>query len=105
MAELMRWADVAVSGAGSTCWEMCLLGLPAVVLDLAENQIPIARGLVQNGVAAHVSRAQAGWEGILAERVKSLLASAQERTSMSARGRKLVDGAGAERVVQKMRSS
>src|ERR1700677_1387230 len=28
MAELMSWADVAISAAGTTCWELCLLGLP-----------------------------------------------------------------------------
>ncbi len=40
MAELMAWADVAVSAAGATCWEMCLLGLPAVVVDLAPTRFP-----------------------------------------------------------------
>src|SRR5439155_10508278 len=41
ISELMAWADVAISAAGSTCWEICLLGLPAILIDLAENQRPI----------------------------------------------------------------
>src|SRR4029077_16311324 len=38
MPELMAWADLAVSGAGSTCWEMCWLGLPALLICVAPNQ-------------------------------------------------------------------
>src|ERR1700722_2547794 len=34
MPELMAWADLAIAGAGTTCWEMCLLGLPMVLVDL-----------------------------------------------------------------------
>jgi spore coat polysaccharide biosynthesis predicted glycosyltransferase SpsG len=31
MPDLMAWADLSVAAAGSTCWELCLLGLPAIV--------------------------------------------------------------------------
>ena len=34
--ELMTWADGAVAGAGTTFWEMCFLGLPGILLVLAE---------------------------------------------------------------------
>src|SRR5438105_1117892 len=57
MPELMAWADVAISGAGSTCWEMCLLGLPAIVIDLAENQRTVARELDRRGAAIHLGGA------------------------------------------------
>ncbi len=39
MPELMAWADGAVAAAGATCWEMCFLSLPALLLDLAPNQL------------------------------------------------------------------
>ena len=54
MPELMADADVAISGAGSTCWEMCFLGLPAIVIDVAENQRPIAQELDRRGIAIHL---------------------------------------------------
>ncbi len=38
MPQLMADADVAISAAGITTWEMCFLGLPAVLIDVAENQ-------------------------------------------------------------------
>ena len=45
MVELMAWADVAVSAAGSTVWEFAFMGLPGVLLVLAENQRAAAQRL------------------------------------------------------------
>lgn len=53
MAELMAGADLAVGAAGSTSWERCCLGLPAVMVSLADNQRLIAEGLDQGGAAVH----------------------------------------------------
>ena len=47
MAELMANADIAIGAAGSTTWERCALGLPMVLLVLADNQRFIAEALTQ----------------------------------------------------------
>ena len=52
MPELMCWAHVVISAAGSTCWELCCLGIPFITLVLAENQRGLAAGLDLRGVAA-----------------------------------------------------
>jgi len=49
MAELMAGADLAVGAGGTTSWERAWLGLPAVIVSIAENQREIARGLAQAG--------------------------------------------------------
>ena len=102
--ELMAWADVAVAAAGSTCWELCLLGVPAMVLDVAENQHGIARSLDAAGVAIHRGGLETGPEDI-AERLDELLHAPQLRAEMSERGQRLVDGYGADRVVSALRSA
>lgn len=98
MPARMAWADVAVTGAGSTCWELALMGLPSVVLVLAENQEGIARGLAARGVVRmwemHNEARQFG------ELVTRLCSDATERQRMSEAGHALVDGKGAARVVQ-----
>lgn len=38
MAQLMNEADLAIGAGGSTTWERCFLGLPALIVILAENQ-------------------------------------------------------------------
>lgn len=47
--ELMAWADVAIAAGGTTCWELAFMGVPSLVLVLAENQRPIAEGLARVG--------------------------------------------------------
>ncbi|MGV6809871.1 MAG: UDP-2,4-diacetamido-2,4,6-trideoxy-beta-L-altropyranose hydrolase [bacterium] len=42
MAELMANSDLCIGAAGNTTWERCCLGLPTIMLVLAENQRKIA---------------------------------------------------------------
>lgn len=49
MAQLMVDSDLAIGAAGCTSWERCCLGLPAVIVVLAENQRKGAIALEQSG--------------------------------------------------------
>jgi UDP-2,4-diacetamido-2,4,6-trideoxy-beta-L-altropyranose hydrolase len=102
MPEQMSWADLAVAGAGSTCLEMCFIGLPALLIDLAENQTPIAKELARRGTARHLGSSKTVIPDKVAAETRRILASVAERSAMSQRGRELVDGAGAERVVREL---
>ncbi len=52
MAELMANSDLAIGAAGATSWERCCLGLPTIMLVLADNQSTIANRLQKAGAAA-----------------------------------------------------
>ncbi|MEQ6890043.1 UDP-2,4-diacetamido-2,4,6-trideoxy-beta-L-altropyranose hydrolase [Halomonas sp. CS7] len=54
MAEHMASANLAIGAAGSTSWERCCLGLPTLMVVLAENQQPIAEALDAAGVAVNL---------------------------------------------------
>jgi len=99
MPELMAWADVAVSAAGSTCAEMCLLGLPAILIDLAENQTPVAQELCRRRAAIHLGSSRKVTAVEIAASLQSLLLSREHRISLSQRSRELVDDQGVERVM------
>ena len=45
MAERMGLADLSIGAAGSTSWERCCLGLPSIMVILAENQRLIGEAL------------------------------------------------------------
>lgn len=45
MAQLMADSDLAIGAAGSTSWERCCLGLPTLMVVLADNQNTGARAL------------------------------------------------------------
>jgi UDP-2,4-diacetamido-2,4,6-trideoxy-beta-L-altropyranose hydrolase len=104
MPDLMAWADVAVSAAGTTCWEMCFLGLPALLIAVAENQIPIARELSHAGGAIDLGEAGDVSVDDLAAELKRLLESKARREQISLNCHTILDGKGASRVVSVLRS-
>jgi UDP-2,4-diacetamido-2,4,6-trideoxy-beta-L-altropyranose hydrolase len=103
MPGLMAWADVAVSAGGSTCWELAFMGLPSMVVVLAENQRDIAMRAQAVGMALNL-----GWhEHLLTEHLSEVLTgliqSPAQRRRMSQSGKALVDGNGAVRVAERLR--
>lgn len=50
MAEVMAESDVAIGAGGSTTWERCTLGLPALTIVVAENQLKTTTALANKGV-------------------------------------------------------
>lgn len=99
MPELMAWADIAVSAAGSTSWELAFMGLPAVLLVVTDNQAGIAAALAERGVSINLGASQSLAPGRIADAVSALLADGARRREMCAKGRALIDGHGAARVV------
>ena len=98
MPTLMQHADVAIAAGGTTSWELAFMGLPTLMLVLADNQREVADGLS----AAQVVRKTK--PETIAKDLAELLADAGARKRMSERGRQLVDGLGASRVVTAMRA-
>lgn len=99
IAELFAWADVAVTASGSTCWELCVLGVPMAAVQLAENQAVVQRGLAEAGAALALGSLEGVSVARLADAVCSLLDDAELRLGLSQAASALVDGRGAERVV------
>ncbi len=54
MAQVMADSDLAIGAAGSTTWERCCLGLPSMIVVLAENQQPIAKALHEKNAAVNL---------------------------------------------------
>lgn len=56
MARRMSESDLAIGAAGSTSWERCCLGLPTLMLVLADNQRAIAEALDRAGAAVFLDK-------------------------------------------------
>ncbi len=97
MPEWMAWADLAVSAAGSTCWEICALGLPALLICVAENQAASARSLADLGAALFLDTRGETTTSALRVAIEEL-EEPSVREKFSRLGRKLVDFSGAVRV-------
>jgi len=97
MATLMAAADVAVGAAGSTSFERCCLGLPSLVVVVADNQKQIAAALVAAGAAVSLGEKAALRDDDVAAALGDLAADAEKRAGLSRRGAVLCDGRGATR--------
>ncbi|MCH2132784.1 MAG: UDP-2,4-diacetamido-2,4,6-trideoxy-beta-L-altropyranose hydrolase [Phycisphaerales bacterium] len=102
VSEIMSRADLAVSTAGGTTWELACLGVPSVLLPVAGNQSVVGEQAVQAGFAVQASLEN---PEDIAHLTGSLLGDSSRLTEMSEAGRDFIDGRGAERVVDTMLGS
>lgn len=98
MAQLMLESDLAIGAAGTTSWERCCMGLPSIVLSLADNQSAIAARLSEAGAALTISV-----DGDLrAHLSKSMNLAAHTLISLSRECAKRVDGLGTKTIVDQL---
>ena len=98
IAEIMSKADLAIGAGGSTSWERCCLGLPSVVVPIAENQIAIAHSIDSFGAAICIDNPKNLCESVY-KAIHSLQSDPSRILSMSESCMKLVDGLGTKRVL------
>ena len=58
MAEYMAGADLMLGAGGTTTWERCYLGLPAIVTSIADNQHEGSRIFAEAGYNFYLGRAE-----------------------------------------------
>jgi UDP-2,4-diacetamido-2,4,6-trideoxy-beta-L-altropyranose hydrolase len=104
MSELMIWADFAVAAAGSTSWELAFSGLPTLHFILADNQTGNAWEMERQGLGVCLGEHSRFDERRFRDSVERMAADGRLRASFAYRGRELVDGGGAARVVRAFRA-
>jgi spore coat polysaccharide biosynthesis predicted glycosyltransferase SpsG len=102
MPTLLATCDLAICGAGLTCWEMAYMGVATLPIVLAQNQERIAATVDARGIGHSL-----GWHHSLdardvAQAVRKVTEDPQAVASMRARSLRLFDGLGAERVVEEI---
>jgi spore coat polysaccharide biosynthesis predicted glycosyltransferase SpsG len=100
---LLAGSDVVVCAAGSSAWEVCSLGVPAVFVAVALNQRPSLSRLVAGGfgLGADAAGDPGALEGVGAQ-VQRLISDDELRRALSERCRGTFDGLGAERVADEL---
>ena len=104
MSELMQFCDVAVSAAGSTLYELCSTQTPTITYILADNQISGAEGFENAGVLHCAGDIRNIGASTLAENMIKdaieLCKNYKERQEISKIMKTVIDGKGADRVVE-----
>jgi len=78
MAELMLKADLAIGSSGTTSWERCYLGLPSIILVIADNQKDIAIALEEEGAVWNLGWCDQVTEEVLARTLENVLLKSEE---------------------------
>jgi UDP-2,4-diacetamido-2,4,6-trideoxy-beta-L-altropyranose hydrolase len=102
LADMMARADLCIGAGGVTTWERMCVGLPSIVVSIAENQRPACNALADEGLILYAGHHDKVEVADLAAEVRRTLARPEELAKISRRNRLLVDGWGAQRVVESM---
>ncbi len=102
MAQLMSQADLALGAGGSTTWERCALGLPSLVISVADNQIAIADGVDKAGAHRHLGLSKNVSVAQLTAAIEVFCGVPEILREMSQSASALVDAKGCERVIKTM---
>lgn len=101
LASLMAQSDIAIGASGGTALERLCLGLPSLVLSLADNQPPAARAIAARGAGLYAGDVrEPGWQDRLRAGLEGWLADAEGLRAVSAIAGALVDGQGAPRMAE-----
>ena len=99
IAELMHESDLVVSAGGTTIYELCAVGVPAIIFSMAHNQKGEAEYLGKMGAIKYIGECtEKGFEEILKEVVYELINEKQERIAISKKMHTIADGYGAVRI-------
>lgn len=102
MAALMTQADLAFGAAGVTTWERAAMGLPAIIVTVAQNQNVVAAGTERAGLVTWVGDVSTITADKLAQALRRALSAPQLLAAQSRCGMDQVDGGGASRVGEAM---
>ncbi len=99
--------DLAISAAGSTCYELAYMGIPTLTIIAAKNhnQDNVAEGLEAAGATINLGMYDSLQTQNIVTQVTQLLANTHRLEQMSMCGRKMIDGNGAHRVLMRMTGS
>jgi UDP-2,4-diacetamido-2,4,6-trideoxy-beta-L-altropyranose hydrolase len=98
MARLMVSADIAIGAGGTSSWERCALGLPTLLIELADNQSLIADALDAQGAVFNLGRLEDFNPFHLQNTLRDLFETPSALAAMSAKAASICDGRGLERV-------
>ena len=94
MAKLMITHDIAIGAPGSTSWERACLGLPNIIIPLADNQTEIANQLEKEGVSLKLDLAKV--ESVFPKAFRAVVKNWQ---AMHKKSLSICDGLGVKRVI------
>jgi UDP-2,4-diacetamido-2,4,6-trideoxy-beta-L-altropyranose hydrolase len=102
ISALMRESNLFLGSGGVTTWERCCMGLPSVVIAVAQNQVEQSATLAREGVIAYLGTSEETSEDAIYQAVASLWTNPQALQAYREKCGNVVDGLGTSRVARTM---
>jgi UDP-2,4-diacetamido-2,4,6-trideoxy-beta-L-altropyranose hydrolase len=102
LASLMSVADVAIGAGGTTMWERMSMGLPALVISLADNQLPACKSLQKEDLIHYLGSYNDASDGMLTKYLRERIYNTEQNSDLSSRISEYVDGLGDLRIAQEI---
>jgi len=104
MPHLISRVDLAITAGGGTCYELAFMRVPMFLITIAKNHERAVDAYASSGAAV-----SAGWfnsleRGALASSLRRVICDRNLRMKLAESAGRMVDGRGAERVVETMQS-
>ena len=95
----MKKADMVITAGGTTLYEICAVGTPAISFSLADNQLENVLQFQKDGIIDYAGDVR--YDNVVENVLEYLKFDSQERRKRQSREmQKLVDGYGADRIVE-----
>jgi UDP-2,4-diacetamido-2,4,6-trideoxy-beta-L-altropyranose hydrolase len=106
MSSMMVGCDIAVSAGGSTLYELCRCGLPAVSISFADNQLLAVKEFHERGIISYCGDVRDDIHATIKQCITLLRYYTNDypqRLHMSNGMKNLVDGKGANRIATELK--
>lgn len=100
MPEMLHWADLAISASGTSSMEVALMGLPSLMVAIAENQVAAGEALAARGVALWLGEKGEVAGSDLRDSLFELAHTRDQRERMTEAAQGWIDDKGPARVVE-----
>src|SRR3990167_5482426 len=102
IVELMKQADLCIGAGGTNSWERCFLGLPSLIITVAENQLSVANALAAMNAAQYLGELKKVSTKLITSSINALILNPQKLKKLSENAKNLVDGGGTKRASKKI---
>jgi UDP-2,4-diacetamido-2,4,6-trideoxy-beta-L-altropyranose hydrolase len=102
MARLMKQADLSICAGGTTTWERYFMGLPAILISVAYNQIEICQALSRLGIDYYLGKSEEVDGKDIINAFHKFQSGDISLQNSSMKALKIVDGLGKYRVVNEL---
>lgn len=90
IAKLMSKADLSIGAGGTMVWERCYLGLPSLIVPIANNQVKQSKEVNSYGAAINLGLYRKNIKVKIIRELKNLLKNKKKNISMSQKSLKLM---------------